>query len=67
MAEVEEETTPCPFCGHQLPQNELLCVSCKNTLPYCIATVQTQHDNGIIIATFLLTRYLVGPFRVVTC
>ncbi|TWW59365.1 WD repeat-containing protein 19 [Takifugu flavidus] len=38
LAEVEEETTPCPFCGYQLPQNELLCVSCKNNLPYCIAT-----------------------------
>lgn len=38
-SELEEETTPCPFCGFQLPQNELLCISCKNNLPYCIATV----------------------------
>ncbi|XP_076021576.1 WD repeat-containing protein 19 [Genypterus blacodes] len=37
-SELEEETTPCPFCGSQLPQNELLCISCKNNLPYCIAT-----------------------------
>ncbi|KAM9313669.1 WD repeat-containing protein 19 [Pholidichthys leucotaenia] len=37
-SELEEETTPCPFCGFQLPQNELLCTSCKNNLPYCIAT-----------------------------
>uniref|UniRef100_A0A3P8UWS2 WD repeat-containing protein 19 n=1 Tax=Cynoglossus semilaevis TaxID=244447 RepID=A0A3P8UWS2_CYNSE len=37
-SELEEETTPCPFCGCQLPQNELLCSSCKNNLPYCIAT-----------------------------
>uniref|UniRef100_A0A3Q1K7R2 Uncharacterized protein n=1 Tax=Anabas testudineus TaxID=64144 RepID=A0A3Q1K7R2_ANATE len=37
-SELEEETTPCPFCGFQLPQNELLCISCKNNLPYCIAT-----------------------------
>nr|XP_020479849.1 WD repeat-containing protein 19 isoform X2 [Monopterus albus] len=37
-SELEEETTPCPFCGFQLPQNELLCISCKNSLPYCIAT-----------------------------
>ncbi|KAK7929442.1 hypothetical protein WMY93_005837 [Mugilogobius chulae] len=37
-SEVEEETTPCPFCGFQLPQNDLLCISCKNNLPYCIAT-----------------------------
>uniref|UniRef100_A0A3Q3N032 WD repeat-containing protein 19 n=1 Tax=Mastacembelus armatus TaxID=205130 RepID=A0A3Q3N032_9TELE len=38
MSELEEETAPCPFCGFQLPQNELLCMSCKNNLPYCIAT-----------------------------
>ncbi|KAM8842536.1 WD repeat-containing protein 19 [Synchiropus picturatus] len=37
-SELEEESTPCPFCGFQLPQNELLCISCKNNLPYCIAT-----------------------------
>ncbi|XP_035492016.2 WD repeat-containing protein 19 isoform X2 [Scophthalmus maximus] len=37
-SELEEETTPCLFCGFQLPQNELLCISCKNNLPYCIAT-----------------------------
>ncbi|CAL1601444.1 unnamed protein product [Knipowitschia caucasica] len=37
-SELEEETTPCPFCGFQLPQNDLLCISCKNNLPYCIAT-----------------------------
>uniref|UniRef100_A0A8C3GBG4 WD repeat-containing protein 19 n=1 Tax=Cyclopterus lumpus TaxID=8103 RepID=A0A8C3GBG4_CYCLU len=37
-SELEEETTPCPFCGVQLPQNELLCISCKNNLPYCIST-----------------------------
>ncbi|KAF7656695.1 hypothetical protein LDENG_00037970 [Lucifuga dentata] len=36
--ELEEETTPCPFCGFQLPQHELLCISCKNNLPYCITT-----------------------------
>ncbi|KAJ0055626.1 hypothetical protein NL108_006477 [Boleophthalmus pectinirostris] len=37
-SELEEETTPCPFCGFQLPQNDLLCISCKNNLPYCIVT-----------------------------
>ncbi|XP_046901307.1 WD repeat-containing protein 19 isoform X3 [Hypomesus transpacificus] len=37
-SEVDEENTPCPSCGFQLPQNELLCISCKNNLPYCIAT-----------------------------
>eukprot|EP00079_Xenopus_tropicalis_P037092 XP_017950863.1 PREDICTED: WD repeat-containing protein 19-like [Xenopus tropicalis] len=36
--EVDEENTPCPFCGFQLPECELLCPGCKNNLPYCIAT-----------------------------
>uniref|UniRef100_A0A3P9KAP6 WD repeat-containing protein 19 n=1 Tax=Oryzias latipes TaxID=8090 RepID=A0A3P9KAP6_ORYLA len=38
MSEVDEETTPCPYCGFQLPENELLCIACKNNIPYCIAT-----------------------------
>ncbi|XP_028657806.1 WD repeat-containing protein 19 [Erpetoichthys calabaricus] len=37
-AELEEETTPCPYCGFKLPETELLCPGCKNNLPYCIAT-----------------------------
>lgn len=37
--EAEEPTTPCPYCGFQLPECELLCPGCKNNLPYCIATV----------------------------
>ncbi|XP_056135515.1 WD repeat-containing protein 19 [Lampris incognitus] len=37
-SELKEQTAPCPFCGFQLPPEELLCISCKNNLPYCIAT-----------------------------
>ncbi|XP_015201422.1 WD repeat-containing protein 19 isoform X2 [Lepisosteus oculatus] len=37
-SELEEETSPCPYCSFQLPDCELLCPGCKNTLPYCIAT-----------------------------
>nr|XP_043885090.1 WD repeat-containing protein 19-like [Solea senegalensis] len=37
-SELEEETAPCPLCGFQLPENELMCSSCKNKLPYCVAT-----------------------------
>ncbi|XP_026990682.2 WD repeat-containing protein 19 [Tachysurus fulvidraco] len=37
-SEVEEESSPCPYCGFSLPECELLCPGCKNTLPYCIAT-----------------------------
>lgn len=52
-SELEEETTPCPFCGFQLPQNELLCISCKNNLPYCIATVQTENQQLIQAKKYL--------------
>lgn len=37
--EEEEALTPCPVCGFQLPETELLCPDCKNNLPYCIVTV----------------------------
>ena len=37
--EQEEPLTPCPVCGFQLPETELLCPDCKNQLPYCLVTV----------------------------
>ncbi|XP_005092773.1 WD repeat-containing protein 19 [Aplysia californica] len=36
--EEEEPLTPCPVCGFQLPETELLCPDCKNNLPYCLVT-----------------------------
>lgn len=30
--------SPCPFCFKDLPELELFCSSCKNTIPFCIAT-----------------------------
>ncbi|XP_059172519.1 WD repeat-containing protein 19-like [Physella acuta] len=36
--EEEEPLTPCPFCGFQIPETELLCPDCKNNIPYCIIT-----------------------------
>ncbi|XP_031991730.1 WD repeat-containing protein 19 isoform X1 [Hylobates moloch] len=39
-SEIEEATTPCPFCKFLLPECELLCPGCKNSIPYCIATGQ---------------------------
>ncbi|KAK7098094.1 WD repeat-containing protein 19-like [Littorina saxatilis] len=36
--EEEEPQTPCPVCAFQLPETELMCPDCKNTLPYCIVT-----------------------------
>eukprot|EP00735_Rhodelphis_limneticus_P002837 TRINITY_DN1387_c0_g1::TRINITY_DN1387_c0_g1_i1::g.20098::m.20098 TRINITY_DN1387_c0_g1::TRINITY_DN1387_c0_g1_i1::g.20098 ORF type:complete len:1400 (-),score=364.31,sp/Q3UGF1/WDR19_MOUSE/44.20/0.0,IKI3/PF04762.7/0.00012,IKI3/PF04762.7/2.2,WD40/PF00400.27/1e+02,WD40/PF00400.27/1e+03,WD40/PF00400.27/0.025,WD40/PF00400.27/2.4e+03,eIF2A/PF08662.6/0.00032,Clathrin/PF00637.15/1.4e+03,Clathrin/PF00637.15/8.4e+02,Clathrin/PF00637.15/0.11,Clathrin/PF00637.15/0.91,Clathrin/PF00637.15/51,Clathrin/PF00637.15 len=36
--EVTEPLTPCPYCKQPLPETDLDCRSCKNSLPYCIAT-----------------------------
>ncbi|KAJ8298131.1 hypothetical protein KUTeg_024662 [Tegillarca granosa] len=37
-SEEEEGLTPCPYCGFQLPETDLTCPECKNTIPYCIVT-----------------------------
>ncbi|XP_076854842.1 WD repeat-containing protein 19-like [Brachyhypopomus gauderio] len=37
-AMVRRQNSPCPFCGFNLSDCELLCPGCKNNLPYCIAT-----------------------------
>ncbi|XP_067137635.1 WD repeat-containing protein 19 [Centruroides vittatus] len=36
--EEEEPSTPCPYCNNQLPETELSCSECRNTIPFCIAT-----------------------------
>ena len=38
IEEVEEPSTPCPFCNTPLIETELNCSHCKNTVPFCIAT-----------------------------
>ncbi|KAJ3156217.1 WD repeat-containing protein 19 [Geranomyces michiganensis] len=38
--EIEEETSPCPFCGNAVANTTLDCIECKNHIPYCIATVK---------------------------
>ena len=38
--EEEEPMSPCPVCGFQLAETELLCPGCKNQLPYCLVTVR---------------------------
>lgn len=38
--EIEEEPlTPCPYCKSKLTETEITCDKCKNTIPFCIATV----------------------------
>nr|CAB3267687.1 WD repeat-containing protein 19-like [Phallusia mammillata] len=36
--EEDERTTPCPYCGSELAETDLICPGCRNTLPYCVAT-----------------------------
>jgi WD repeat-containing protein 19 len=47
----EDGSSPCPFCAFDLPDSLLDCPSCRNALPYCIATVT--------IATFLFVSLLI--------
>ncbi|XP_051161969.1 WD repeat-containing protein 19 [Leptopilina boulardi] len=34
----DEPLTPCPYCKNKLPETEVTCDKCKNTIPFCIAT-----------------------------
>ncbi|XP_076276053.1 intraflagellar transport protein Oseg6 [Lasioglossum baleicum] len=42
----EEPLTPCPYCKSKLPETEITCDKCKNTIPFCIATGRhiVEHD-----------------------
>ncbi|KAG7198199.1 hypothetical protein KM043_005609 [Ampulex compressa] len=38
-SDVEDEPlTPCPYCKSKVPETEITCDKCKNTIPFCIAT-----------------------------
>lgn len=36
----DESLTPCPYCKSRVPETEVTCDKCKNTIPFCIATVK---------------------------
>ena len=36
--EEAERSTRCPYCTNEVPESDLYCSQCKNSLPYCIAT-----------------------------
>lgn len=38
--EEEDPCSSCPYCKNVLPEMELFCTECKNSLPYCIVTVR---------------------------
>jgi len=37
-SELDEPTSPCPYCDAVLVETELVCSGCKNNIPFCIAT-----------------------------
>eukprot|EP00002_Diphylleia_rotans_P001793 TRINITY_DN11025_c0_g1_i1.p1 TRINITY_DN11025_c0_g1~~TRINITY_DN11025_c0_g1_i1.p1 ORF type:complete len:1293 (+),score=269.64 TRINITY_DN11025_c0_g1_i1:166-4044(+) len=37
--EEDEPLSPCPFCSYEIQETRLDCPSCRNNVPYCIATV----------------------------
>lgn len=37
----DESLTPCPYCKSRVPETEVTCDKCKNTIPFCIATVRS--------------------------
>lgn len=45
--EVNDESSSCPFCSKPLPVMELTCPSCKNRLPFCIASGQHVTKYGM--------------------
>ena len=36
----DEPLTGCPYCKCRLPESEINCDKCKETIPFCIATVR---------------------------
>ncbi|KAL2603232.1 hypothetical protein R1flu_008809 [Riccia fluitans] len=45
--EEEETLTPCPFCKLQIPETQLECPSCRNDLPFCIASGRHLTAEGL--------------------
>ncbi|KAJ8679660.1 hypothetical protein QAD02_015447 [Eretmocerus hayati] len=41
----DEPLTGCPYCKNRLPETEVNCDNCKNTIPFCIATGRHIVEN----------------------
>lgn len=50
-SEEEEPSSPCPYCDGPLPVTELNCIHCKNSVPFCIATVSSSASSGQVYMT----------------
>jgi len=59
VEEKEEPTTPCPFCDAPLLETELNCANCKNTVPFCIATVSSFPTRNLFLISLKAQETLI--------
>lgn len=45
----DEPLTPCPYCKSKLPETEITCDKCKNTIPFCVATGRHIVDDDFTV------------------
>lgn len=48
----DEPLTPCPYCKSRVPETEVTCDKCKNTIPFCIATVKLYYYYKIFFLMY---------------
>eukprot|EP00055_Hartaetosiga_balthica_P018073 m.128120 g.128120 ORF g.128120 m.128120 type:complete len:1383 (-) comp9449_c2_seq5:5705-9853(-) len=49
LSEVEEETSPCPYCSVALKDSALSCFSCEHRLPMCCASGYFVTTSSIVV------------------
>jgi len=64
ITEIEEPTSPCPFCGAPVIETTLDCLECKNHIPYCIATGQHMVLNDWSNCPYCKFPALYSQFKV---
>lgn len=57
-----EPLTACPYCEYKLPETEMSCTQCKNSLPFCIATVRFDIVEFIVMSNNFYTFFLGTPY-----
>lgn len=59
--DIVTRTEPCPYCRFDLPVTSLTCISCKSTIPFCIASVRKIYlETNIICYYFSLSCFRDG-------
>lgn len=56
-SEEEELSSACPYCSYDLPNSLLTCTSCKNNIPFCIASVRLWLSFFFVL--FLVISFVV--------